>query len=150
MISEIGNAICKNTEITVNFSLSYFLTSDGKWVFSFRSTDDMGDIDVSAIAKKLGGGGHKNAAGATLDFCSGAALLNNLYNLEQPCHLKTNDAYVNAILNCNRTSPDASDKISTDPLHSSTTIETTCRPVGILKTIQSWLKSLLPGSSNKE
>jgi phosphoesterase RecJ-like protein len=35
----------------------------GKFAVSFRSKSD---TDVSAIAKKLGGGGHKNAAGATL------------------------------------------------------------------------------------
>ncbi len=35
----------------------------GKFAVSFRSKSD---TDVSVIAKKLGGGGHKNAAGATL------------------------------------------------------------------------------------
>lgn len=36
-------------------------TSDGKW--SLRSNKDGNDTDVSAIAKSMGGGGHKNSAG---------------------------------------------------------------------------------------
>lgn len=42
----------------------FFLRGDGKWQFGMRSR---GDFDVSEIAKKYGGGGHKNAAGFTLD-----------------------------------------------------------------------------------
>lgn len=38
-------------------------TQDGKIKGSFRTTKD--DVDVSALAKKLGGGGHKKAAGFT-------------------------------------------------------------------------------------
>lgn len=50
-----------------NTSITLFLTetSDGKVKGSFRTTKN--DIDVSAIAKKLGGGGHKKAAGFTAD-----------------------------------------------------------------------------------
>ncbi|OGH93860.1 MAG: hypothetical protein A2538_03290 [Candidatus Magasanikbacteria bacterium RIFOXYD2_FULL_41_14] len=40
-------------------------TSDGKIKGSFRTTRD--DTDVSAMAKKLGGGGHKKAAGFTVE-----------------------------------------------------------------------------------
>jgi len=40
-------------------------TDEGKIKGSFRTTHD--DVDVSAMAKKLGGGGHKKAAGFTLD-----------------------------------------------------------------------------------
>ncbi len=40
-------------------------TADGKIKGSFRTTSD--DIDVSALAKKMGGGGHKKAAGFTTD-----------------------------------------------------------------------------------
>lgn len=39
---------------------SFFRRGDGFWQFSLRSR---GDFDVSRIAKALGGGGHKNAAG---------------------------------------------------------------------------------------
>lgn len=38
-------------------------TQDGKIKGSFRTTKD--DVDVSALAKKMGGGGHKKAAGFT-------------------------------------------------------------------------------------
>ncbi|MEK7084818.1 MAG: DHHA1 domain-containing protein [Patescibacteria group bacterium] len=40
-------------------------TEDGKFKGSFRTTRD--DTDVSKIAKRLGGGGHKKAAGFTVD-----------------------------------------------------------------------------------
>jgi phosphoesterase RecJ-like protein len=40
-------------------------TVDGKIKGSFRTTTD--DVDVSVLAKKMGGGGHKKAAGFTTD-----------------------------------------------------------------------------------
>ncbi len=40
-------------------------TADGKIKGSFRTTND--DVDVSTLAKKMGGGGHKKAAGFTTD-----------------------------------------------------------------------------------
>ena len=40
-------------------------TADGKIKGSFRTTSD--DVDVSALALKMGGGGHKKAAGFTAD-----------------------------------------------------------------------------------
>jgi len=48
-------------------SISLFMkeTENGTMKGSFRTTRD--DIDVSALAKKLGGGGHKKAAGFTVD-----------------------------------------------------------------------------------
>lgn len=46
------------------FAASYYDRSDGARVFSLRSRGD-GALDVSEIAKKYGGGGHKNAAGFT-------------------------------------------------------------------------------------
>lgn len=63
-ISEIGNYICKNKD--VDFSISYFINEEGLVVLSFRSTDDL--EDVGAIAKSLGGGGHRNAAGARISL----------------------------------------------------------------------------------
>lgn len=44
----------------VQFGLCYFEGSNGEYFYSLRSR---GDFDVSAVAKALGGGGHKNAAG---------------------------------------------------------------------------------------
>jgi len=40
-------------------------TKEGKIKGSFRTTGD--EIDVAVWAKKLGGGGHKKAAGFTID-----------------------------------------------------------------------------------
>lgn len=42
------------------FAASFFLSRNGRWVFSLRS---VGEFDVSAIARQFGGGGHRNAAG---------------------------------------------------------------------------------------
>jgi len=42
----------------------FFLRDDGKWQFGLRSR---GVFDVASIAKKYGGGGHKNASGFTVD-----------------------------------------------------------------------------------
>ena len=46
------------------FVVSYFRQGDGTWKFSLRSK---GDFDVSEIAKRFGGGGHRNSAGFTVD-----------------------------------------------------------------------------------
>jgi oligoribonuclease NrnB/cAMP/cGMP phosphodiesterase (DHH superfamily) len=51
------------------FAAGYFRRSDGMWQFSLRSR---GNFDVSEIAQRFGGGGHKNASGfqvATLPWC---------------------------------------------------------------------------------
>ena len=55
-ISEIGHAICEKSG---TFSLTFFI-KDGEAIISLRS---QGVVDVSAIAKYYGGGGHRNAAG---------------------------------------------------------------------------------------
>lgn len=44
------------------FAASWFLRKDGKRVYSLRSRNGS-DVDVGAIAKSLGGGGHKHSAG---------------------------------------------------------------------------------------
>ena len=46
------------------FAACWFQRDDGKFVYSLRSR---GDFDVSAVAKQYGGGGHKGAAGFTVD-----------------------------------------------------------------------------------
>ncbi len=48
----------------VPFAVGWFQRGDGKYQYSLRSR---GDYDVSEVAKKYGGGGHKNAAGFTTD-----------------------------------------------------------------------------------
>jgi len=59
--SELGNLMCERFP-DAKFSASYYVRGDGKRNYSLRS---IGDFDVSAIAKQLGGGGHRNAAGFT-------------------------------------------------------------------------------------
>lgn len=46
------------------FAVGWYQRSDGKYAYSLRSR---GEFDVSALAKKFGGGGHKNAAGFVAD-----------------------------------------------------------------------------------
>lgn len=46
------------------FAVGWFQRGDGKYQYSLRSR---GDYDVSEVAKKYGGGGHRNAAGFTVD-----------------------------------------------------------------------------------
>lgn len=60
LISEIGNEIAQNHP----FVVLYFDVKD-KRMFSLRSVE--GGVDVSAVAKKYGGGGHEHAAGFTVD-----------------------------------------------------------------------------------
>lgn len=72
MTSDAGNLMCKQwngdlyqdgvTAAMPPFAACYWDTPKGR-VFSLRS---VGDFDVSAIAAKYGGGGHKNASGFTL------------------------------------------------------------------------------------
>jgi uncharacterized protein len=57
--SEIGEALCKKYPDNP-FSGVYFWKDEKTRIWSLRS---IGEFDVSEIAKSLGGGGHRNAAG---------------------------------------------------------------------------------------
>lgn len=57
LISEIAGKLAEGRP----FGACWFVRSDGKKVWSLRSAKD--GIDVSEVANKYGGGGHKNAAG---------------------------------------------------------------------------------------
>lgn len=59
--SDAGHMMAKGEP----FSACYWDQPDGR-VFSLRSTDE--GLDVSAIAKRYGGGGHRNAAGFKIPF----------------------------------------------------------------------------------
>ena len=63
MVSEICNALCLAPELGVAFTIGFFITPEGTAALSFRSN---GNLDVSVLAKELGGGGHKSAAGASM------------------------------------------------------------------------------------
>lgn len=49
---------------SAHFAVGWFQRQDGRFVYSLRSR---GDFDVSEVAKGFGGGGHRNAAGFTVD-----------------------------------------------------------------------------------
>jgi oligoribonuclease NrnB/cAMP/cGMP phosphodiesterase (DHH superfamily) len=51
---------------TAPFAVAWFQKADGTFQYSLRSRGE-GGVAVSEIAKKYGGGGHRNAAGFTLD-----------------------------------------------------------------------------------
>ena len=57
LISEVAGKLAENRP----FGMTYFETGDGKRVYSLRSRE--GGVDVSEVASKRGGGGHRNAAG---------------------------------------------------------------------------------------
>lgn len=60
--SELGEQLTRDRP----FSITWTDTQDGRRLFSLRSNKT--EIDVSAIAKKFGGGGHRQAAGFTLNL----------------------------------------------------------------------------------
>jgi uncharacterized protein len=59
-VSETGNYLVKNG---YDIALLWFERGDGQIQFSLRSNKEGSNVDVSAIAKAHGGGGHHNAAG---------------------------------------------------------------------------------------
>lgn len=63
-ISEMGNYICE--ELGYDIAWMYYYKKNDKdeiiQVNNLRSSKK-GDVDVAEIAKKRGGGGHKNASG---------------------------------------------------------------------------------------
>ncbi len=59
--SELGHHAMNTLDIP--FALTWFIDKDNEYKYSFRSTNDK--EDVSAVAKFFGGGGHRNASGAS-------------------------------------------------------------------------------------
>lgn len=78
-LSKIGNRLLKKHP-EIDFTICWFIVpKDGKIVFSLRC-DDTRDLDLGKdIAKELGGGGHKNAAGFTLPISAGLSFVDMLY-----------------------------------------------------------------------
>lgn len=60
--SEVAGELALHPE--AQFGAAYFEVSAGRWQYSLRARDD---FDVSTVAKIYGGGGHKAAAGFTVD-----------------------------------------------------------------------------------
>ena len=71
--SEVGHELAK----THDFSITWYEPGNGQVKFSLRS---VGDIDVSRVAKRNGGGGHKNAAGFELPLREGRKLIDQIHN----------------------------------------------------------------------
>lgn len=59
--SEIAGELALKGE----FGATFHINSQGKYVYSLRVRN--GDLDISVLAEKVGGGGHKKAAGCTSD-----------------------------------------------------------------------------------
>lgn len=68
LTSEVGHALANKSG---TFGACWYRESTGEVKVSLRST---GDYDVSALAKKYGGGGHKNAAGFKIGYLEGLQL----------------------------------------------------------------------------
>jgi len=75
--SEVGNELCKDPR--VQYSMTWFERGDGMIQFSLRS---VGTFDVSAVAKKYGGGGHLNAAGFQVSLAEGRRLVDVILGRE--------------------------------------------------------------------
>jgi oligoribonuclease NrnB/cAMP/cGMP phosphodiesterase (DHH superfamily) len=71
-VSEAGNALCK---VGYPIALLWFERGDGITQFSLRGN---GSVDVSAIAKSFGGGGHNNAAGFQVSLEEGRDLVDKV------------------------------------------------------------------------
>lgn len=67
--------VCEKLLDYADIGAGWFQRTDGLIQFSLRSR---GDLDVSAIAKDFGGGGHKNAAGFQLSIAEGRELIDSL------------------------------------------------------------------------
>lgn len=65
--SEIGNAIVLDPDLKADLAIIYCITKEDYVVLSFRSDQDK-DVDVSKLAAKYGGGGHKAASGARIEL----------------------------------------------------------------------------------
>lgn len=67
MASDAAHILAVGTD--ASFAATYYDNHKGQRVFSLRSEKEHG-IDVSAIAKQYGGGGHRNAAGFSINCAS--------------------------------------------------------------------------------
>lgn len=72
LISETGEKFYSYPEI--DFAMMYFITNEGKMVFSLRSNK----TDVGTIAKAFGGGGHTASAGFTVTLEDGITILKDI------------------------------------------------------------------------
>lgn len=76
-ISEIGSAF--NNKLDIDFSVTYFITNDGKVILSLRSNNKC-NLHLGEISKIKDGGGHRLAAGISLPLDKGIEFLNMVYS----------------------------------------------------------------------
>lgn len=74
LVSEMGHAMYSDETLNVDIGVCWFVTKDNQVILSLRSKQGTGP-DVSAIAKKYAGGGHKNAAGCRITLSEIQAIL---------------------------------------------------------------------------
>lgn len=79
-INEIAEAFYTDPNTPTPVTMSYVVLSN-KVIFNMRSWNKQ-SIVVNAIAKEMGGGGHKNAAGFVLPLVEGLALVQSLLTQE--------------------------------------------------------------------
>lgn len=72
-VSEVLAALVRKEHLEIG--LAYFERNDGMFQFLLRS---VGDVDVSAMAKEYGGGGHVNAAGFYLPYQMGRYVVDQI------------------------------------------------------------------------
>lgn len=77
LISEIAEAIYTNVEC--DFTISYFISPEGKVCFSLRAPKT-NEVKVNEYAEQHGGGGHEKAAGFNLPLETGLRLIQHFYN----------------------------------------------------------------------
>lgn len=73
-VSEAGSAL---VSLGYEIGMAWFERGDGITQFSLRSLKG-GDVDVSAIAKSYGGGGHASASGFQLNLSEGRQLVDKI------------------------------------------------------------------------
>ena len=94
--SDVGNVIIKKYE-NADFSACYSIVDhDNSTLFSLRSTEN--NLDVSKIASKFGGGGHRNASGLKINYVTNT-LTNNVINYN--FYDKLNNIYFDTYSNKN-------------------------------------------------
>jgi len=77
-ISDLAEAFYTDPKIGVDCTASYFIDAGGDMIISFRSAKDS-KVNLSKLAKELGGGGHFHAAGCRIKFPESLKMLESFF-----------------------------------------------------------------------
>lgn len=77
LVSEMGHAMCSDETLEVDIGVCWFVTNDDTVILSLRSKQGT-EVDVGALAKKHGGGGHRHSAGCRTTLRGIEAILEEL------------------------------------------------------------------------